>query len=159
MQACALQAAAAGAPARVRHHCREDTCRLGGAQPAASACPRRRLRCLAGSDEAADGGVSVEEEGRSSLTGEELRELVVAKWGRPYDTRLCQRRNRFNKLTMYLQIMWCVLPVSHGILTATPLTDPSRACCVLSSGNSRGRRAFPSPQLATRSSWTRWRSC
>ena len=47
-----------------------------------------------------------EEGGRSSLTGEELRELVVAKWGRPYDTRLCQRRNRFNELKMYLQVMW-----------------------------------------------------
>ena len=72
------------------------------------------MRCLAAgdpgsSDEAADGGVTVEEGeegGRSSLTGEELRELVVAKWGRPYDTRLCQRRNRFNELKMYLQVMW-----------------------------------------------------
>ena len=42
------------------------------------------------------GGVAV----RTSLTGEELRELVVAKFGRPYDTRLCQRRDRFNKLKM-----------------------------------------------------------
>lgn len=37
---------------------------------------------------------------RTSLTGAELRELVVAKFGRPYDTRLCQRRDRFNKLKM-----------------------------------------------------------
>ena len=37
---------------------------------------------------------------RTSLTGQELRDLVVAKFGRPYDTRLCQRRDRFNKLKM-----------------------------------------------------------
>jgi hypothetical protein len=48
--------------------------------------------------------VAVEE--RASLTGAELRALVVAKWGRSYDTRLCQRRDRFNTLKMYLQIMW-----------------------------------------------------
>jgi hypothetical protein len=43
---------------------------------------------------------------RTSLTGAELRALVVAKWGRSYDTRLCQRRDRFNVLKMYLQVMW-----------------------------------------------------
>ena len=43
---------------------------------------------------------------RTSLTGAELKALVVAKFGRPYDTRLCQRRDRFNKLKMYLQVMW-----------------------------------------------------
>ena len=37
---------------------------------------------------------------RESITGAELRELVVAKFGRSYDTRLCQRRDRFNKLKM-----------------------------------------------------------
>jgi hypothetical protein len=37
---------------------------------------------------------------RESITGVELRQLVVAKFGRSYDTRLCQRRDRFNKLKM-----------------------------------------------------------
>ncbi len=37
---------------------------------------------------------------RESITGAELRQLVVAKFGRSYDTRLCQRRDRFNKLKM-----------------------------------------------------------
>jgi hypothetical protein len=66
-------------------------------------CRGRRLRCHAGAasegSEADDGGVTL----RDSLNGEELRELVVAKWGRPYDTRLCKRRDRFNRLRMYLQ--------------------------------------------------------
>jgi hypothetical protein len=44
----------------------------------------------------AGGGVQV----RESITGAELRQLVVAKFGRSYDTRLCQRRDRFNKLKM-----------------------------------------------------------
>ena len=38
------------------------------------------------------------------LTGEELRGLVVARWGRPYDTRITQRRNKINQLKLYLQV-------------------------------------------------------
>ncbi|CAL8460829.1 g360 [Coccomyxa elongata] len=37
----------------------------------------------------------------TSISGEELRELIVEKWGRSYDTRLHKRGRR-----MYLQIMW-----------------------------------------------------
>ena len=40
------------------------------------------------------------------MTGEELRGLVVAKWGKMYDTRIHQRRDQFNKLGLYLQVMW-----------------------------------------------------
>jgi len=41
-----------------------------------------------------------------SITGPELRELIVARWGRAYDTRICQKRDRFNKLRLYVQVMW-----------------------------------------------------
>jgi hypothetical protein len=146
MRACALQAAPAGkcAPARVRHSRADDTCRAQPL-PAASNRPRRRLRCLAsGGDEAADGGVSVEE-GRSSLTGEELRELVVAKWGRPYDTRLCQRRNRFNVLTMYLQVMWCVFSLRPPgwLATAAPLTSLPGVRAFRLLRKFQGQKSFP----------------
>ncbi|KAK9909094.1 hypothetical protein WJX75_007047 [Coccomyxa subellipsoidea] len=36
-----------------------------------------------------------------SISGQELRDLIVEKWGRSYDTRLHKRGRR-----MYLQIMW-----------------------------------------------------
>jgi len=42
----------------------------------------------------------------SPMTGEELRMLVLNKWGKMYDTRIHQRRDQFNKLGLYLQIMW-----------------------------------------------------
>lgn len=37
----------------------------------------------------------------SRITGRELRDLVVAKWGRAYEIRLHRRGSR-----MYLQVMW-----------------------------------------------------
>jgi hypothetical protein len=40
------------------------------------------------------------------MSGEELRNMVLKRYGRLYDARICQRRDRFNKLQMYLQIMW-----------------------------------------------------
>ena len=56
------------------------------------------------------GGVVVDADGApepgSPMTGEELRGLVVAKWGKMYDTRIHQRRDQFNKLGLYLQVMW-----------------------------------------------------
>lgn len=55
---------------------------------------------------AALGARAAEEGGEWRITGEELKQLVVAKWGRAYDTRLCQRRNGANQLSMYLQVMW-----------------------------------------------------
>jgi len=47
-----------------------------------------------------------EEEEGEPMDGEELRLLVFNKWGKYYDTRICQRRDRFNKLQLYLQVMW-----------------------------------------------------
>jgi len=40
------------------------------------------------------------------MTGEELRSMVLKRWGKLYDTRVCQRRDRFNTLQIYLQVMW-----------------------------------------------------
>jgi len=40
------------------------------------------------------------------MTGEELRALVVGRWGRSYDTRILQRRNKINQMKLYLQVMW-----------------------------------------------------
>jgi len=62
----------------------------------------------------ADGGVAVSDAGAddyigepgSAMDGEELRKLVFNKWGKMYDTRIHQRRDQFNKLGLYLQIMW-----------------------------------------------------
>jgi len=42
----------------------------------------------------------------SDMTGAELRSMVLKRWGKLYDTRVCQRRDRFNTLQMYLQVMW-----------------------------------------------------
>jgi hypothetical protein len=55
--------------------------------------------------------VSLEEdaEALSTITGEQLRQLVVDKWGRPYDTRLRQSRDRKlgpAQTRMYLEVMW-----------------------------------------------------
>ena len=67
-------------------------------------------------EEGADGGVAVSGsdaraddyigEPGSAMDGEELRKLVLNKWGKMYDTRIHQRRDQFNKLGLYLQIMW-----------------------------------------------------
>lgn len=40
------------------------------------------------------------------MTGDELRNMVLKRYGKLYDARICQRRDRFNKLQVYLQIMW-----------------------------------------------------
>lgn len=53
----------------------------------------------------ADDGDDVPEPG-SAMNGEELRRLVFKKWGKMYDTRIHQRRDQFNKLGLYLQVMW-----------------------------------------------------
>ena len=42
----------------------------------------------------------------TDMTGEELRKLVLKRYGKLYDTRICQRRDSMNKLQMFLQIMW-----------------------------------------------------
>jgi len=42
----------------------------------------------------------------STMDEAELRELVVAKWGRPYDTRIHRRRDGRQQLKFYLQVMW-----------------------------------------------------
>jgi hypothetical protein len=41
-----------------------------------------------------------------TLSSAELRELVVAKWGKPYDTRIHRRRDGRQQLKFYLQVMW-----------------------------------------------------
>ena len=38
-----------------------------------------------------------------SITGPELRQLVEQQFGKPFDTRLTQKRDYFNGLRMYLQ--------------------------------------------------------
>ncbi|CAL54942.1 Protein of unknown function DUF3067 [Ostreococcus tauri] len=40
------------------------------------------------------------------MSGDELRDMVLKRYGRLYDVRICQRRDRFNKLQIYFQIMW-----------------------------------------------------
>jgi hypothetical protein len=45
---------------------------------------------------------STEDDAKTELTGEpmtgaELRALVEARWGRAYDTRILQRRNKVNQ--------------------------------------------------------------
>ena len=52
------------------------------------------------------------------MDGEELRLLVLNKWGKMYDTRIHQRRDQFNKLQLYLQIMW-----KHVGQKSFPLTE------------------------------------
>jgi hypothetical protein len=32
--------------------------------------------------------------------------MVLRRYGKLYDARICQRRDQFNKLQVYLQIMW-----------------------------------------------------
>ena len=60
----------------------------------------------------ADGGVVIQDddddvpEPGSAMTGDELRLLVLRKWGKMYDIRIHQRRDQLNKLGLYLQIMW-----------------------------------------------------
>jgi hypothetical protein len=41
-----------------------------------------------------------------TMDAQELRELVVAKWGKPYDTRIHRRRDARQELKYYLQVMW-----------------------------------------------------
>ena len=55
-----------------------------------------------------DAGVGADDvpEPGSPMSGEELRQLVYKKWGKMYDTRIHQRRDQFNKLGLYLQVMW-----------------------------------------------------
>ena len=74
--------------------------------------PRTRKRPV---DPTASGIVG--EEG-SPMDGEELRLLVLNKWGKMYDTRIHQRRDQFNKLQLYLQIMW-----KHVGQKSFPLTE------------------------------------
>ena len=40
------------------------------------------------------------------MDGDELRRLVVAKWGKPFDTRIHRRRDARQELKFYLQVMW-----------------------------------------------------
>jgi hypothetical protein len=71
---------------------------------------------MAEEDGADDGGIAVGNDTRnpddyigepgSPMDGEELRKLVFNKWGKMYDTRIHQRRDQFNKLGLYLQVMW-----------------------------------------------------
>jgi len=49
---------------------------------------------------------------KDRITGEELRQLVVQKWGRSYDVRLHKRNSK-----MYLQVMWKFLEQQSFPLT------------------------------------------
>mmetsp|Transcript_47097 Transcript_47097/g.78126 ORF Transcript_47097/g.78126 Transcript_47097/m.78126 type:complete len:241 (+) Transcript_47097:2-724(+) len=40
------------------------------------------------------------------ITGEMIMTLLMAKYGRAYDVRLCKRRDAFGNSKVYLQIMW-----------------------------------------------------
>lgn len=50
----------------------------------------------------------------NSITGRDLRELVMKKWGRSYDVRLTKLQGR-----MYLQVMWKFLEQRSFPLTET----------------------------------------
>jgi len=75
-----------------------------------------------GADEEEAGSIptanSIMGEEGSPMSGEELRLLVLNKWGKMYDTRIHQRRDQFNKLQLYLQIMW-----KHVGQKSFPLTE------------------------------------
>ena len=75
-----------------------------------------------GADEEEAGAIptanSIMGEEGSPMSGEELRLLVLNKWGKMYDTRIHQRRDQFNKLQLYLQIMW-----KHVGQKSFPLTE------------------------------------
>ncbi|WZN64994.1 DUF3067 domain-containing protein [Chloropicon roscoffensis] len=40
------------------------------------------------------------------MDGEELKSLVMERWGRAYDTRICRRRDGLGAMRLYLQVMW-----------------------------------------------------
>eukprot|EP00802_Teleaulax_amphioxeia_P022897 Tamp_23400.p1 GENE.Tamp_23400~~Tamp_23400.p1 ORF type:complete len:245 (+),score=41.96 Tamp_23400:39-737(+) len=54
----------------------------------------------------------------ATMDATELRRLVVAKWGKPYDTRIHRRRDAFQQLGYYLQVMW-----KHAEQQSFHLTD------------------------------------
>mmetsp|Transcript_22970 Transcript_22970/g.32134 ORF Transcript_22970/g.32134 Transcript_22970/m.32134 type:complete len:239 (+) Transcript_22970:56-772(+) len=45
-------------------------------------------------------------ESEPKITGEMIMTLLMAKYGRAYDIRLCKRRDAFGQSKVYLQIMW-----------------------------------------------------
>ena len=68
------------------------------AESPAAGCWRRSVR---GGDAAAHAAGS-----GPVMDGDELRRLVVAKWGKPFDTRIHRRRDARQELKFYLQVMW-----------------------------------------------------
>ena len=50
---------------------------------------------------------------KNHITGEELRQLIVSKWGRSYDVRLQRRGTK-----VYLHVMWKHLEQKSFHLTA-----------------------------------------
>ncbi|UPR02858.1 hypothetical protein HOP50_11g61850 [Chloropicon primus] len=44
--------------------------------------------------------------GPEPMSGEELKGLIMERYGRLYDTRICKRRDGLGKMRLYLQVMW-----------------------------------------------------
>lgn len=97
-------------PLAIFAHRRQPACQAHLVRRSLSAS-RSASACRATPDGASAEGLALleSEEELTSLTGEQLRALVTAKWGRPYDTRLRQSRDRkFGpaQRRMYLEVMW-----------------------------------------------------
>ena len=77
------------------------------------------------------------------MSGDELRNIVLRRYGRLYDARICQRRDRFNKLQIYLQIMWKFLGQKSFPLSEAEYVEQtdSRRALVRVGGRGRGARS------------------
>jgi len=61
-------------------------------------------------------------QGEKAMTGDELRERLLAKWGRSYDLQL-----RRTKGKIYLQVMWKYLEQASFPLSETEYSDRLQA--------------------------------
>jgi len=73
-------------------------------------------------NEGAAGG-EMERATGSDMDAEELRELVTAKWGQPFDTKIVRRRDARNVMKFYLQVMWRHLHQQSFFLTEDEYMD------------------------------------
>ena len=73
-------------------------------------------------NEGAAGG-GVERATGSDMDAEELRGLVTAKWGQPFDTKIVRRRDARNVMKFYLQVMWRHLHQQSFFLTEDEYMD------------------------------------
>lgn len=66
-----------------------------------------------------------------SITGPELRALVEQQFGKPFDTRITQKRDYFNDLRLYLQVMWKYLGQKSFPLSAEQYDEQLQAVAEL----------------------------